>query len=66
MAWATETKREVDNRVYLLTKRMDEDSLYKKDSLYYDANEDGLYKKDGLYKPAEDGLYKKDSLYDAN
>jgi hypothetical protein len=65
VVWAPETKREVENSVYLLTKRMDEDSLYKKDSLY-DANEDGLYKKDGLYKPAEDGLYKKDSLYDAN
>ena len=58
-------KREVDNSVYLLTKRKDEDSLYKKDGLYKPA-EDSLYKKDSLYKPAEDGLYKKDSLYDSN
>ena len=50
-------KREVDHSVYILTKREDEDGLYKKDGLYRKAaNENGLYEKDGLH---QDGCTRK-------
>ncbi|CAF9930284.1 hypothetical protein IMSHALPRED_008137 [Imshaugia aleurites] len=69
-------KREVDNSVYILTKREDEDGLYKKDGLFkrprmktayslYDLVDKKRESGDELYKKAknEDSLYKKDGLY---
>lgn len=52
-----EIKREVDDSVCSLSKRADEDSLYKGAPV-----EDNLQGKDSPYKLNEDSFYKKDSL----
>ncbi|KAF6225616.1 hypothetical protein HO133_009616 [Letharia lupina] len=58
---STQFKREVDNNGYTLTKRGNDDSLYKKDGLYKKGeNEDSLERKDSLY----DSVYKRNSLYE--